>query len=109
MHVHVYTWFGFPASHDEYTALVKVGTVASGHVRRAVSGMYLWWKPGYRDLLSCVTFLLLCGLSFAVLSARVDWCSCASVVIFSNSVVFNSLSSFLFRFQSSVCCAVHIA
>ena len=32
-------------------------------------------------------------------SARVNWCSCASVVIFSNSVVINSLSSFSVPFS----------
>ena len=40
---HVSIWFGFPASYDEYTALVKIGIDASEHVKRAVSGMYLWW------------------------------------------------------------------
>ena len=33
-----------PASYDECTALVKSGNVASEHVRRAISGMYLWWN-----------------------------------------------------------------
>ena len=58
------------ASYDKYTALVKSGNVASKHVWRAVNGAYRWWKPGYRDLLSYVTFLLvmwwlvLCCFSF---------------------------------------------
>ena len=39
---HVSTWLIVLASYDEYTALVKSGNVASEHVRRAVSGMYLW-------------------------------------------------------------------
>ena len=34
---HVSIWFDFPASYDEYTALVKVGNVASEHVKRAIS------------------------------------------------------------------------
>ena len=38
--MHVTSLFGY----DEYTALVKVGNVASEHVRRAVSGVYLWWN-----------------------------------------------------------------
>ena len=74
--MHVTFLFGLivPASYEEYTALVKSGNVAS-------KGAYCWWKPGYRDLLSYVTWI--CGLSFVVFpSARVNWCSCASVVIF---------------------------
>ena len=56
-----------PASYDEYTALVKSGEVATKHVRRAVNGAYCWWEPGYCDLLSYVTFLLVmvaCPLLF---------------------------------------------
>ena len=37
-----------PASYDEYTALVKSGTVASEQVKRAVSGKVLLvetWMP----------------------------------------------------------------
>ena len=41
---HVSIWFGFPASYNEYTALVKIGNVASEHVRRAVCGMHLRWN-----------------------------------------------------------------
>ena len=41
--MHVTYLVSFPASYDEYTALVKIVNVASEHVRRAVSGMYLWW------------------------------------------------------------------
>ena len=98
---HVSTWLIVPASYDEYTALVKSGNVASKHVWKAVKGTYCWWKPGYRDLLSSVTFLLvmwctvLCCYSF---STR-ELCSCASVVIFSNSVVNTSLSSFFVPFS----------
>ena len=33
---------GVPAWYDEYTALVKSDEVASEHVRRIGSGMYLW-------------------------------------------------------------------
>ena len=89
------------ASYDEYTALVKSGNDASKHVWKAVKGVYCWWKPGYRDLLSYVTFLLdmwtvFCWFFF---SARENWCSCASVVIFTNSVVINSLSSFSVPFS----------
>ena len=67
---HVSTWLIVPASYDEYTALVKSGNVASKHVWKATKGAYCWWKPGHRDLLSCVTFLLvmwwpvLCCFSF---------------------------------------------
>ena len=67
---HVSTWLIVPASYDEYTALVKYGNVAGKHVWKAVCGTY-WWKPGYRDLLSYVTFLLvvwwtvLCCFSFS--------------------------------------------
>ena len=44
--MHVTSLFGlvFPASYDEYTALIKIGNVASEHVKRAVSGMYLGWN-----------------------------------------------------------------
>ena len=58
--MHVTSLLGLidPASYDEYTALVKSGNVASKHVWKAVKGACCWWKPGYRDLLSCVTFLL---------------------------------------------------
>ena len=55
------------------------------------------WKLGYRDLLSHVTFLLDVWLVFFL--ARVNWCSCASVVMFSNSVVINSLSRFSVPFS----------
>ena len=100
MHVTSLPGLIVPASYDEYTALVKSGDVASKHVWKAVKGAYCWWKPGYRDLLSYVTFLLdkwpvLCCFP----SARVNWCSCASVVIFSNSVVINSFSSFSVPFS----------
>ena len=88
------------ASYDEYTALVKSGNVTSKHVWKAVKGAYYWWKPGYRDLLSNVTFLLDMGPVLCCFpSARVNWCSCARVVIFSNSVVINSLSSFSVPFS----------
>ena len=45
--MHVTSPFGlvFPACvFDEYRALVKIGNVASEHVRRAISGMCLWWN-----------------------------------------------------------------
>ena len=45
------------ASYDEYKALVK-NDGACKHVWKAVKGAYCWWKHGYRDLLSYVTFLL---------------------------------------------------
>ena len=48
----------FFASHDKYTTLVKIGNVASEHVRRADSGMYLWWNVDTVNQLSFVTFLL---------------------------------------------------
>ena len=64
-------------------------------------GCVFWWKPGYHDPLSYVTFLLDVWLVFCCFfpSARVNWCSCASVVIFSNSVVINPLSSFFVPFS----------
>ena len=34
---HVSIWFDFPASYDEYTALVKFGNVACEHVKSAIS------------------------------------------------------------------------
>ena len=57
--MHVTFLFGLivPASYDEYTALVK-SDGASKHVWKAVKGAYYWWKSGYCDLLSYVTFLL---------------------------------------------------
>ena len=58
MHVTSLPGLTLPASYDEYTALVKSGNVASKHVKKAVKGAYCWWKPGHRDLLSYVTFLL---------------------------------------------------
>ena len=57
-HARLYLGLVVPASYDEYTELVKSGIVAGEHVRRAVFGMDCWWKPGYRDLPSYVTFLL---------------------------------------------------
>ena len=47
-----------PASYDEYAALVKSGEITSEHVRRIGSGNISLVKPGYRDLLSYVTLLL---------------------------------------------------
>ena len=100
MHVMFLLGLIVPASYDEYTALVKSGNVTSKHVWKAVKGAYCWWKLGYRDLLSYVTFLLYMWLVLCCFpSARVYWCSCASVVIFSNSVVVNSLSSFSVSFS----------
>ena len=84
---HVSTWLIVPASYDEYTALVKSGNVASKRVWKAVKGAYCWWKPRYRDHLSYVTFLL------------VRACPLASVVIFWNNVVINSLSRFSVPFS----------
>ena len=46
-----------PASYNEHSALVK-SDGARKHVWKVVKGAYCWWKPGYCDLLSCVTFLL---------------------------------------------------
>ena len=69
--MHVTFLFGLivPALNDEYTALVKSDNVASKHVWKAVKGAYCRWEPGYRNLLSYVTFLLdmwpvLCCFSF---------------------------------------------
>ena len=66
--MHVTFLFGLIvlASYDEYIALVKSDNVASKHVWKAVNGAYCWWKLGYRDLLSYVTFLLDMWLSFVV-------------------------------------------
>ena len=60
-------------------------------------GCVFWWKTGYCDLLSYVTFLLDGWSVFCCFSARVNWCRCPSVVI--NSVVINSLSSFSVPFS----------
>ena len=57
MHVTFLLGLIVPASYDETTALVK-GDGASKHVWKVVKGAYCWWKPGYRDLLSYVTFLV---------------------------------------------------
>ena len=85
---HVSTWLIVPASYDEYTALVKSGNVASKHVWRAISGTYRWWNLDTVTYWVMWRFFWLCGLSFVVFpSARVNWCTCASVVICSNSVV----------------------
>ena len=43
-HVSIFGLASFPASYDEYTALVEICSVAGEHVRRADSGMYLWWN-----------------------------------------------------------------
>ena len=59
---HVSIWFGFPASYDEYTALVKVGNVASGARQESSQWNVSLVEPGYRDLLSYVTFLLVMWL-----------------------------------------------
>ena len=70
MHVTFLFGLNVPASYDEYTALVKSGNVASKHVWKAIKGACCLWKPGYNDLLSYVTFLLvmwpvLCCFSFS--------------------------------------------
>ena len=39
----------------QHESRVMVQANTSG---KAVKGAYCWWKPGYRDLLSYVTFLL---------------------------------------------------
>ena len=59
--------------------------------------------PEYSELLSYVTFLLL------YFQLRVNWCSFASVVIFSNSGEINSLSQFsaVFSHQCVVQCTLH--
>ena len=57
MHVTFLRGLIVPASYDEYTALVK-NDGTNKHVWKAVKGAHCWWKPGYRDLLSYVTFLL---------------------------------------------------
>ena len=57
--MHVTSLFGlvFPASYDEYTALVKIGNVARTRQESSQWNVSLV-EPGYRDLLSYVTFLL---------------------------------------------------
>ena len=51
-------------------------------------------------LLSDVTFLVdMCPVPCCFPSARVNWCGSASVVIFSNSIMINSLSSFSVLFS----------
>ena len=61
------------------------------HETGRICGCVFLWNLG--DLLSYLMLLLDMWRVFFFL-ARVNWCSCASVVIFSNSVVINSLSSF---------------
>ena len=90
-----------PASYDEYTVLVKSGNIVSKRVGKAVNDTYYSWEPGYSDLLSYVTFLLVMWwlvLNFFP-SVRVNWCSYVDVVIFSNSFVINSLSGFSVPFS----------
>ena len=51
-----------------------------------------------------------CDVSSVALSARMNWCSCASVVIFANSGETNSLSQFfspVFSPQCVVQCTLH--
>ena len=50
-------------------------------------------SPEYRDPIE------LCDVSSVDLSACVNWCSCASVVIFSNSGETSSLSQFSLQFS----------
>ena len=66
---------------------------------------WCFWRPG-PEMCTFGVLRLSCGGFFG---AAGNWCSCACVVIFSISVVINSLSSFLSRFQFPVCCAVHEA
>ena len=103
---HVSIWFGFLASYDEYTALVKIGNVASEHVRRAFSGISL--ELGNRDLLSYVTLLLvmwpvLCSFStreLLYLRKRRDiFEKCCDQFVVQFSLPFPAIS---------VCCAVHV-
>ena len=62
----------------------------SSHARHVYNHQQHWHKflvtPEYREVFSYVTFLLL------YFQPRVNWCSCASVVIFSSSGEINSLS-----------------
>ena len=68
--MHVTSLFGLIvfASYDECTALVKSDNVASKHVWKAIKGASCWWKLGYRNLLSYVTFLLDLWLVFRCFS-----------------------------------------
>ena len=77
------------AKHWSRAATLQADTSGEQSAKRIADGIL------DTDLLSYVTFFFwICGLSFVVFpSARVNWCSCASVVIFSNSVVVISLSS----------------
>ena len=108
---HVSTWLIVPA-YDEYTALVKSGNVANKHVWKAVIGAYCWWKTWIsllKELCDVSSgYVVVCPLLFFP-SARVNWCICASVVIFSNSVVINSLSVFSVPSLVISVCAVHVA
>ena len=95
MHVTFLLGLIVPASYDEYTALVKNDNCKQTRGKQSRVRI-----AGYRDLLSYVTFLLdmwpvLCCFFFGTMK----WCSCASVVIFLNSVVINSLSSFSVPFS----------
>ena len=88
--LHLYVFWVFPASHDEYTALESSQWNVS---------LVETWIPRPIELCDVSSgYVVACPLLFFP-SARVNWCNCASVVIFSNSVVINSLSSFSVPFS----------
>ena len=99
-----------PASYDEYTALVK-SDGASKHVWKAVKGAYCWWQPGYRDLLSYVTFLLDMWPVLCWFFLRHAWTGVVAQASWYFRTVLWSIRCpvSLSRLQSSACCAVHVA
>ena len=73
--MHITSLFGLIdlASYNEHTALVKSGNVACIHVWKVVKGAYCRWKPGHRDQLSHVTFLLDVWPVFCCFSFGMNW------------------------------------
>ena len=109
MHVTFLLGLIVPASYDEYTALVKSDNVVKQTRLESSQGCVLLvetWIPWPIELCDVSSGYVACPLLFFP-SARVNWCSCASVVIFSMWSIRCLVS--LYRFQSSVCCAVHVA
>ena len=110
---HVSTWLIFPASYDEYTALVKSGNAANKHVWKAVIGAYCWWKTWISLLIElcdvssgyvvvCVLCCFFLQHAWTGVVAQASW--------YFRTVLWSILCLFsLSRFRSSVCCAVHVA
>ena len=111
--MHVTSLFSLIVSalYDERTALVKSDNVASKHVWKAVKGAYCWWKSGYRNLWSYVTFLLDMWSVLLLFFLRHAWTDVVAQASWYFRTVLRSIRCLvsLSRFQSSACCAVHVA